>query len=122
MKRFVLPLLLLTSSLTSAQVIVNGKDVNKLPDVEYIELIEDQRPFMQRQVFAVIDYGQTIRWLELRLHRIQDENGGDKIFGSEMDIFNFLYRNGWVHETTFAKETNTFHIFRRKKPFLANDK
>ncbi|AQG80105.1 hypothetical protein [Spirosoma montaniterrae] len=115
MNRSILLLLLLYSGLTSAQVVVNGKDINKLPDVEYIELIQDQRPFMQRQVFAVIDYGQTIRWLELRLHRIQDENGGDKLFGSEMDIFNFLHRNGWVHETTYARESCVYHIFRRQK-------
>ncbi len=122
MKRFIIPLLLLCSGLTSAQVIVNGKDINQLPDVEYIELIEDQRLFMQRQVYAVIDYGQTIRWLELRLHRIQDENGRDKIFGSEMDIFNFLFKNGWTHETTFAKETCTFHIFRRKSTVVPTEK
>ena len=42
MRSFLLSLFLLCSGLTSAQVIVNGKDINKLPDVEYIELIEDQ--------------------------------------------------------------------------------
>lgn len=115
MNRFLLLLLLAWPSFSVAQVIVNGRDVNQLPDVEYIELIEDMRPFRARQVFAVIDYGQPIRWAELRLHRIQDENGRDKLFGSEMDIFNFLFRNGWVHETTFATDSCTYHIFRRKK-------
>ena len=114
MKQIAFPILFLWSVVASGQVIVNGKDINKLPKVQYIELIEDARPFMQRQVFAVIDYGQPIRFLELRRHRIQDEYGQDKLFGSEMDIFNFLYQNGWIHETTFAGESHMYHIFRRK--------
>ncbi|MBC8153580.1 MAG: hypothetical protein H7Z72_11770 [Bacteroidetes bacterium] len=115
-------LLAMAPTTLTAQVIVNGRDVNEMPDVEYIELIEDQRPFMQRQVFAVIDYGQPIRWGELRLHRIQDENRRDRVFGSEMDIFNFLHKNGWVHEMTFAKEACVYHIFRRKRDQGGADK
>ncbi len=114
MKQITFLILFLWSAVASGQVIVNGKDINKLPEVQYIELIEDMRPFMQRQVFAVIDYGQPIRLIELRQHRIQDEYGRDKLFGSEMDIFNFLYQNGWVHETTFAGGSCIYHIFRRK--------
>lgn len=115
MKRLFFFLLLTISPLAaSAQVIVDGKDITRLPDVEYIELIVDRRLFRQGQVFAVIDYGQTIRWGTLRIHRVKDEVGNDKIFGSEMDIFNFLYRNGWTHETTTAGDDFIYHIFRRK--------
>jgi len=114
MKRFAFVLLLFLPLLSAAQVIVNGKDINKLPDVQYIELIVDRRLFMSGQVFAVIDYGQTIRWGTLRTHRVQDEVGNDRIFGSEMDIFNFLHRNGWIHETSTAGENFVYHIFRRR--------
>ncbi|KAB7733119.1 hypothetical protein F5984_04050 [Rudanella paleaurantiibacter] len=122
MKRFLLSFLALYPAFVSAQVIVNGKDINQLPDVQYLELIQDQRPFRQQQVYAVIDYGQTIRLGELRLHRVQDEKGGDKLFGSEIDIFNFLHKNGWIHETTFARESCVYHIFRRRANVLANDR
>lgn len=114
MKRLVLMLLLLCPTLVPAQVYVTGKDINQLPDVEYIELIVDMRLFRQRQVYAIIDYGQTIRWGELYLNRIQDERGQDRLFGSEMDIFNFLYKSGWVHELTYSKEEFVYHIFRRR--------
>ncbi len=99
-----------------AQIIVNNQDVNQDKDVNYIELIVDHRLFGQGEVFAVIDYGQTIRPITMRQHRIKDTQGKDRRFGSEMDIFNFLFRNGWIHETTFAagKEGYIYHIFRRK--------
>ncbi len=99
-----------------AQVLVNNQDVNQDKDINYIELIVDPRFFGQGEVFAVIDYGQTIRAINMRQHRIKDTQGKDRRFGSEMDIFNFLFRNGWIHETTFAagKEGYIYHIFRRK--------
>jgi hypothetical protein len=99
-----------------AQVVVNNQDINQNKDVHYLELIVDQRLFRQGEVFAVIDYGQVIRPGNFRQHRITDGQGKDRLFGSEMDIFNFLFRNGWIHETTFAAGEHgyVYHIFRRK--------
>lgn len=101
---------------SQAQVIVNNQDINKNEDIRYIELIIDQRLFGQGEVFAIIDYGQVIRLGNLRQNRIKDTQGKDRPFGSEMDIFNFLYRNGWIHETTYAvgKEGYIHHIFQRR--------
>ncbi|MBC8111557.1 MAG: hypothetical protein H7Y04_10895 [Verrucomicrobia bacterium] len=109
-------LFLCISQIALAQVFVEKKDINLLTEIEYIELIIDRRGFNRGQVFAIIDYGQTIRWFELRRYRIQNEKGEDKLFGSEMDIFNFLYQNQWLHETTFSAGEHgyIFHIFRRK--------
>lgn len=100
-----------------AQILVNGKNINDIVELEYIELIVDRRAFNQGQVFAVIDYGQTIRAVVFRQHRIKDEAGADKLFGGEMDIFNFLSKNGWIHETTYSVGDHGFvyHIFRKKK-------
>ncbi len=100
---------------TWAQIFVNGKDLNLEPDLEYIELIVDRRAFNQGQVFAIIDHGQVIRAFTWRQHRIKDDKGNDKRFNSEMDIFNFLNRNGWLHDITYSTEAMVYHIFRRKK-------
>jgi hypothetical protein len=112
----ILGLILIFSLETSlSQVYVNGKNINENLDLEYIELIVDRRAFNQGQVFAVVDYGQIIRAFTWRQHRIKDEKGEDKRFNSEMDIFNFLFKNGWNHDITYTAETAVFHIFRCKK-------
>jgi hypothetical protein len=118
MKKLLYALLLIVSlpTLVHAQILVNNQDINQKADVNYIELIVDQRLFQRGEVFAVIDYGQVIRPSTLRQHRIKDQQQKDRLFGSEMDIFNFLFKNGWIHETTYAvgKEGYVYHIFRRK--------
>jgi len=102
---------------THAQIMINGKNINELPELEYIELIVDRRAFNRGQVFAVIDYGQTIRQVDFRQNRLEKENGEDKLFGGEMDIFNFMFKNGWTHETTYStgEEGLAYHIFRKKR-------
>lgn len=99
-----------------AQVVVNNQDINQNKDIQYIELIVNRRLFQQGEVFAVIDYGQVMRLGTFRQHRIKDNQGQDRSFGSEMDIFNFLFKEGWIHETTFAAGEHgyVYHIFRRK--------
>jgi hypothetical protein len=118
MKKLLYLLLFIVSvpTIADAQILVNNQNINEKTDINYIELIVDQRLFMQGEVFAVIDYGQTIRTGTLRQHRIRTEQGKDRLFGSEMDIFNFLFKNGWIHETTYAvgKEGYVYHIFRRR--------
>jgi len=118
MKRIlcILSIIIALPLVAQAQVVVNGQDVNQLAEVKYIELIVDRRIFQQGEVFAVIDYGQVIRAITFRQHRVRDEQGRDRRFGSEMDIFNFLHKNGWIHETTYAvgEEGYVYHIFRRK--------
>ncbi len=109
---FIVIALFFVQSNLRAQVFVNGKNINQMREVVYIELILDNRAF-QRQPFAIIDYGQLIR-PPFTNHRISDERGNDKKFNGEMDIFNFLYRNGWVHETTYSKEAFALHIFKRR--------
>ncbi len=99
-----------------AQIFINNEDINQKPDLQYIELIIDLRLFTRGEVSAVIDYGQVIRPGTLRQHRVKDKLGNDRLFGSEIDIFNFLFKNGWIHETTYAvgQEGCIYHIFRRK--------
>ncbi len=109
---FILLLLFCAKAPLQAQVYVNGKNINEMREVVYIELIVDNRAF-QRQPFAIIDYGQLIR-PPFTNHRVSDERGQDKRFNGEMDMFNFLYINGWIHETTYAKESYALHIFKRR--------
>jgi hypothetical protein len=114
MKTLLLALLLIPT-LSHGQVIVNQQDINTLPDLEYIELIIDRRMLANQQVYGVIDYGQVIQWGSIRQHRIQTEAGEDQRFNSEIDLFNFLFKNGWKHETTYATDARIYHIFRRKE-------
>jgi hypothetical protein len=114
MKKLLLALLLLPT-LSFGQIIVNNQDINKLPDLAYIELIIDRRLLANQQVFAAIDYGQIMQWGTIRQHRIQGDTGTDRRFNTEIEIFNFLFKNGWKHETTYATDDRIYHIFRRKE-------
>ncbi|MDX2302197.1 MAG: hypothetical protein NW226_05320 [Microscillaceae bacterium] len=101
-------------SALQAQIYVNKKDINQLTDIVYIEVIIDSRAFRGGRSFAILDYGQLIRGFTARENRITNERGEDELFNGEMDVFNFLHRKGWIHETTYAKEAYVYHIFRRK--------
>lgn len=110
----ILLLCVLSINFLPAQVYVARKNVNQMEEVAYIELIMDRRAFRGGLSFAIIDYGQLIRQGTLRNNRITDKEGNHISFKGEMDIFNFLFKNGWIHETTYAKEELVYHIFRRK--------
>lgn len=116
MKRIILILLVLVGSFSQlkAQLYVGGKNVNEMSEVIYVELIIDTRLF-SRFPFAIIDYGQDMRRIG-RQHRITDASGNDAQFNGDMDMFNHLYRHGWVHELTFSKgsEGSVYHLFRRR--------
>ncbi len=110
----ILLVLLCMHSLSPAQVYVNRKNINEMEEVVYIELIMDRRAFQRGLSFAILDYGQLIRGNNFRDNRITNPEGEDLLFKGEMDIFNFLHRNNWIHETTYAGESTVYHIFRRK--------
>jgi hypothetical protein len=99
----------------TAQVYVQGKDINQIEGVEYIELMVDSQSFV-KSVFAEIDFGQTMYSIDSRRNRIEDSEGKDIRFKSEIDIFNFLYKNGWEHRTTYptGEAGCARHIFQRK--------
>lgn len=101
-------------SQAKAQLYVGGKNVNDMPEVVYIELIVDTRLF-NRFPFAIVDYGQDMRRIA-RQHRVTDASGNDRQFNGDMDMFNHLYNNGWVHELTFSQgsEGTIYHLFRRR--------
>jgi hypothetical protein len=116
MKKIILILLVLVGTLSQAkaQLYVAGNNVNEMSEVVYIELIVDMRLF-SRFPFAIVDYGQDMRRIG-RQHRVTDVNGNDKNFNGDMDMFNHLYKNGWVHELTFSQgsEGMIYHLFRRR--------
>ena len=85
--------------------------------VEYIEVLISPRLFSDGESYAIIKYGQLISWDEARINRVKDANGMDKLFDGKIAIFNFLFRNGWVHEATYVtgeKGDDIHHLFRRK--------
>ena len=100
---------------TFAQLYVNRQNINQKPEVVYIEFIVDSGFFLRgSSTFAIIDYGQLQRAGRLRQNRITDKEGNEKVFRSEIEVFNFLYNNGWIHETTYSRESSVYHIFKRK--------
>ncbi len=98
-----------------AQLYVNRQNVNLMQDVVYIEFIVSGNFFMRgSSTFAIIDYGQLQTAGRRRQNRITDKEGNEKLFQSEIEVFNFLYQNGWIHETTYSRESSVYHIFRRR--------
>ncbi len=112
--------LLWVSFFANAQVFVNRANINKMPDVAYINI-----RFASSN--AMIDFGQADLSKKNRLEQtLTDSLGHDVSFKSLIDVFNFLDKNGWEHDAVVSSTTMVFnsgdtkhtYIFRRKKPLV----
>lgn len=97
---------------------VNGVDLSQKPELEYIEIFLESRAFngSGRQFFALVDYGQLIRFpADNGKHRLQDKTGTDYKFNSEIEVFNLLHKESWLYQSTYVLgESYRYHIFKRK--------
>ncbi len=96
---------LLAFSYADAQVLVNGKDISKLPEVAYIKVLMAST-FKGWQ--ANVEYGQEE---SVAQSEICESNNKTRKFNSDMDILNFLSKNGFelfqiVIPTAQAEMTN----------------
>ncbi len=110
-----------------SQVIVLGKNLSANNDVAYIKVsIRQEREDGLNVIRATVDFGQENFFLSQDESMIQTPEGKLKDFKSDMDVFNFLHRNGWEYVNSwqhyFGAEPNShgsgeayqYHLFRKK--------
>ena len=102
MKKLLFSLLLLlgaaTTSTLSAQVVVDGVNINNLEEVAMIRMIAQER-FLSSKVTIFIDYGQSIGGASRQRMEVIDPRDGKRIrFNSVMHAVNYLIANGWAYQ------------------------
>jgi hypothetical protein len=121
-------LLTLTVSAQNADsdysIVVADVDIMKLEDVEYIELVGQQK-LMSFQVNVFVDYGQKAQ-LFGKVQTIRDDSKGtfangtgmNKDFKSMIDALNFFNSRGWEYVNQYvvtSANSNVYHILLKRK-------
>ena len=99
MKKLLFALLLSVGFFTtaSAQVVVDGVNINNLEEVAMIRMIAQER-FLSSQVTIFIDYGQSLRGASRSRMEVINPRDGKRIkFNSVMHATNYLIENGWEY-------------------------
>ena len=102
MKKLLFSLLLvcgaISASSLSAQVVVDGVNINNLQEVQMIRMIAQER-FLSSRVTIFIDYGQSIGGASRQRMEVIDPRDDKRIrFNSVMHAVNYLIANGWTYE------------------------
>jgi hypothetical protein len=102
MKKIALLFLAVLPLFSFGQVFVNGEDINKKDDLQYIELSGAYVPKLK----ITIDYGQD--WTKnsnkanQELQSIHDAQGQLIEFNTMVEAVNYLYKNGWEISTVYV--------------------
>jgi len=99
MKKLIFAFLLAIAATTtaSAQVVVNGVNINNLEEVSMIRMIAQER-FLSSKVTIFIDYGQSVKGGSRRTMEVINPQDGQRIrFNSVMHAVNYLIDNGWKY-------------------------
>ncbi|WP_138481528.1 hypothetical protein [Dyadobacter bucti] len=107
--------ILLFSATASAQVFVNGANINTVREIKVIELIVLEDFVASPNITASIDYGQERKELEGKITNA----AGEKVkFGSIVWAINYLENRGWeyVNNSIIQKGRGVIYryYFRRK--------
>ncbi len=105
MKKYVLLGLMLTGSLglVQAQVVVEGVNINELPEVKVCEVVGSK--MITGRYRAFVDYGQKVSHFG-KGGKIRDrKRAKPKDFKSMGDIINYMENNGW----TYIDSDRNFH-------------
>lgn len=99
MKKLIFALSLLVSATfatqLSAQVVVDGVNINNLEQVSMVRMIVQNR-FLSNSVVVFIDYGQSIDGGPRQRMEVIDPRSDKRIkFNSVMHAVNFMIDNGW---------------------------
>jgi hypothetical protein len=97
MKKLIFAFILAIAATTtaSAQVVVNGVNINNLEQVSMIRMIAQER-FLSSKVTIFIDYGQSVKGGSRRTMEVINPQDGERIrFNSVMHAVNYLIDNGW---------------------------
>ena len=95
MKRMFVMLMLVSFTL-SAQVIIDGVDINQMDDVEYCQIV-GQGKFLSAKIKIIVDYGQKRTLLGEKNFAIRGKDGKKIQFFSMIQALNFMYANGWEY-------------------------
>lgn len=102
---FSLAFLLGLATSASAQVVVDGVNINNIEQVQMIRMIAQNR-FLSNNVSIFIDYGQSIGGLGRQQMEVNDPTTGKRVrFNSVMHAVNFLIANGWVYKEAMVLPT-----------------
>ena len=118
MKKLLIIALLSISTLTKAQsVLVDGTDINAM-DISYCELVGYNTGAFTKKLNVYVDYGQKNK-LGVEVV-ITDANKKPILFNSMIDALNFMNKNGWEFESTYAVNDaglgSVYHyLLKRKK-------
>jgi hypothetical protein len=95
MKTLATAALTLLSLTASAQVVVGGKDINTLPELQYIgiALAGSIRPIV------AVDMGGDVGG---SYDHILGADGKPRKFNTYVEIINFLYQQGWQYAGTYT--------------------
>ena len=95
------------SSTTTAQIWVDGVDVNQETDIQYMSIRLVNRFLEVDQVLVLVDYGQancTRRALRDSCRMLERKYGENKVFVSEAAVLNYFYAQGWRMKETFYRD------------------
>ena len=100
---------------------VNNVNLNEL-DVEYIEVVPYRKPFNNKKVYLLIDYGQQIEivaFVRPESSKVKDENGQELVFNSDVDCLNFMSKFGYELFTKTEKVSEgisySVYLLRKKR-------
>lgn len=99
----------------NAQVIVDGVDINKMEELQYVELVGQTRFINLTKIKVFVDYGQDFSW---RQQTIEDESGTRSSFNSMVDALNFMYANGWEFVSNYHIDNDgslTYHYILQRQ-------
>jgi len=115
-------LLLGATTAATAQVVVDGVNINNLEEVAMVRMIAQER-FLSNKVTIFIDYGQSVQGGSRQRMEVINPADGKRIrFNSVMHATNYLISNGWqyVEAMVLPSDGNasttggsTQYIFRR---------
>ncbi len=124
MKKFltIAIVLVLTQTFVFSQVIIDGVDINQLPDVEYCQLLGVGK-FLSAKMNISIDYGQKRKFLGKKNFFVTDKDGKKVIFFSMIEGLNYMNNNGWEYvnsyvvtvDGSFGGKQNVYHYLLRRK-------
>ena len=91
----------------SAQVIVNGVNLDDRPDIQYIEVTAYQK-FAGKRYNAFVDYGQKLELFGAEDQMIRGNDGKLFPFETPMAVLNFFAAYGWELVQVVPKENVPF--------------
>lgn len=119
MKKLILPLLLLISTISFGQIYVGKSDINTRY-LQYIEIWDKPIKSIEKS-YALVDYGQISDDDNNASWTISNRNGSPLEFNGTVDVLNYMYRNGW--EIMHNKTTDGYesYLMKRRAGHIAPD-